>query len=126
MGAQPGTYAAELSSVADIPDVPQLSGYGTPTDLLRRRPDIIAAERTVAASNARIGQALSEYYPKLSLSGIVGSQARTPAHLFGQQGFQPNSIVGLRWSLFAYGRVDAEVEGERGANAEAVLQERSR
>src|SRR5438046_9325065 len=33
MGAQPGTYAAELSSVADIPDVPQISGYGTPTDL---------------------------------------------------------------------------------------------
>jgi NodT family efflux transporter outer membrane factor (OMF) lipoprotein len=61
MGAQPGTYAAELSSVADIPDVPEISGYGTPTDLLRRRPDIIAAERMVAASNARIGQALSEY-----------------------------------------------------------------
>ena len=58
MGAQPGTYAAELSSVADIPDVPEISGYGTPTDLLRRRPDIIAAERMVAASNARIGQAL--------------------------------------------------------------------
>src|SRR5947199_3146905 len=82
MGAQPGTYAAELSSVADIPDVPQISGYGTPTDLLRRRPDIIAAERMVAASNARIGQALSEYYPKLSVSGIVGSQALAPAHLF--------------------------------------------
>src|SRR5437016_12072864 len=71
MGAQPGTYAAELSPVANIPDVPELSGFGTPTDLLRRRPDIIAAERTVAASNARIGQALAEYYPKLSLSGIV-------------------------------------------------------
>src|SRR5437763_10844450 len=59
MGAQPGTYAAELSSVADIPDAPEISGYGT-TELLRRRPDIIAAERMVAASNARIGQALAE------------------------------------------------------------------
>src|SRR5438876_4551881 len=87
MGAQPGTYAAELTSVADIPDVPEISGYGTPTELLRRRPDIIAAERMVAASNARIGQALADYYPKLSLSGIVGSQALAPAHLFEQQGF---------------------------------------
>ena len=104
MGAQPGTYAAELSSVADIPDVPEISGYGTPTDLLRRRPDIIAAERMVAASNARIGQALAEYYPKLSLSGIVGSQALAPAHLFEQQGFQPISVVGLRWRLFDFGR----------------------
>src|SRR6266508_185121 len=125
MGAQPGTYAAELSSVADIPDVPEISGFGTPTDLLRRRPDIIAAERMVAASNARIGQALSEYYPKLSLSGIVGSQALAPAHLFEQQGFQPISVVGLRWRLFDFGAVAAEVKRTRGANAEALLQYRS-
>src|SRR5205814_1830811 len=94
MGAQPGTYAAELSAVADIPEIPEISGYGKPTELLRRRPDIIAAERMVAASNARIGQALAEYYPKLSLTGIVGSQALAPAHLFEQQGFQPISVVG--------------------------------
>src|SRR5438132_1540517 len=121
MGAQPGPYAAELSSVADIPDVPQISGYETPTDLLRRRPDIIAAERMVAASNARIGQALSEYYPKLSVAGIVGSQALAPAHLFEQQGFQPISVVGLRWRLFDFGAVAAEVKRARGANAEALL-----
>src|SRR5205823_2581316 len=125
MGAQPGTYAAELSAVADIPDVPEVSGFGTPTDLLRRRPDIIAAERMVAASNARIGQALAEYYPKLSLSAILGSQALAPAHLFEQQGFQPISLVGLRWRLFDFGRVAAEVKQARGANAEAMLQYRS-
>jgi NodT family efflux transporter outer membrane factor (OMF) lipoprotein len=125
MGAQPGTYAAELTPVADIPEVPETSGYGTPTDLLRRRPDIIAAEREVAASNARIGQALAEYYPKLSLSGIVGSQAVAPAHLFEQQGFQPVSVVGLRWRLFDFGRVASEVQLARGTNAEALLQYRS-
>ena len=125
MGAQPGTYAAELSGVADIPDAPGISGFATATDLLRRRPDIIAAERMVAASNARIGQALAEYYPKLSLSGIVGSQAVAPAHLFEQQGFQPVSVVGLRWRLFDFGRVAAEVKQARGANAEALLQYRS-
>lgn len=125
MGAQPGTYAAELTPVADIPEVPEISAYGTPTDLLRRRPDIIAAEREVAASNARIGQALAEYYPKLSLSGIVGSEALAPAHLFEQQGFQPVSVVGLRWRLFDFGAVAAEVKQARGANAEALIQYRS-
>jgi len=125
MGAQPGTYAAELSPVAEIPDVPEISGYGTPTELLRRRPDIIAAERMVAASNARIGQALADYYPKLSLSGIVGSQAVAPAHLVEQQGFQPISVVGLRWRLFDFGAVAAEVKRARGVNAEALLQYRS-
>ena len=125
MGAQPGTYAAELTPVVDIPEVPEISGFGTPTDLLRRRPDIIAAERMVAASNARIGQALADYYPKLSLSGIVGSQALAPAHLFEQQGFQPISVVGLRWRLFDFGAVAAEVKRARGVNAEALLQYRS-
>src|SRR5213596_3791964 len=125
MGAQPGTYAAELSSIADIPGVPEISGYATPTDLLRRRPDIIAAERMVAASNARIGQALAEYYPKLSLSGIVGSQALAPGHLFEQQGFQPISVIGLRWRLFDFGAVAAEVKRARGANAEALIQYQS-
>src|SRR5207253_4584190 len=125
MGAQPGTYAAELISVADIPYVPEISGSGTPTDLLRRRPDIIAAERMVAASNARIGQALAEYYPKLSLSGIVGSQALAPAHLFEQQGFQPVNVVGLRWRLFDFGRVASEVAQARGATAEALVQYRN-
>ena len=125
MGAQPGTYAAELTPVVDIAEVPAISGFGTPTELLRRRPDVIAAERMVAASNAHIGQALAEYYPKLSLSGIVGSQALAPAHLFEQQGFQPVSVVGLRWRLFDFGRVAAEVEQARGSNAEALLQYRS-
>src|SRR5947208_3265318 len=125
MGVQPGTYAAELSSVVDIPDAPEISGYGTPTDLLRRRPDIIAAERMVAASNARIGQALAEYYPKLSISGIAGSQALAPAHLFEQQGFQPISVVGLRWRLFDFGAVAAEVKRARGANAGALIQYQS-
>jgi len=125
MGAQPGTYAAELTPIVDIPEVPAISGFDTPTDLLRRRPDIIAAERMVVASNARIGQALAEYYPKLSLSGIVGSQALAPAHLFEQQGFQPVSIVGLRWRLFDFGRVASEVAQARGANAEALVQYRS-
>src|SRR5207247_7592821 len=124
-GAQPRTYAAALSSVADILGVPQISGYATPKDLLRRRPDIIAAERMVAASNARIGQALAEYYPKLSLSSIVGSEALAPAHLFQQQGFQPLSVVGLRWRLFDFGAVAAEVDRAEGANAEALLQYRS-
>src|SRR5438876_8681159 len=66
MGAQPGTYAAELTSVADIPELPEISGYATPADLFERwRQQPFAAERMVAASNARIGQALAEYYPKL-------------------------------------------------------------
>ncbi len=125
MGAQPGTYAAELTPVVDIPVVPALTGYANASDLLRRRPDIIAAERRVAASNARIGQALAEYYPKISLSGVLGSESLAPGHLFQGQSFQPAAVAGLRWRLFDFGRVDAEVKETRFANADALLQYRN-
>jgi NodT family efflux transporter outer membrane factor (OMF) lipoprotein len=125
MGVQPGTYAAELSVPEDIPPVPGIANSLNAADLLRRRPDIVAAERTVAASSARIGQALAEYYPKISLTALLGSESETPGSLFRDEGFQPALVAGLRWRLFDFGRVDAEVKQARGANAEALIRYRS-
>ena len=125
MGAQPGTYAAELSATTDIPAAPGIANALNASDLLRRRPDIIAAERRVAASNARIGQSIAEYYPKISLSALLGNQAISPGDLFRARAFQPSAVAGLRWRLFDFGRVDAEVKQARGANAEALVQYRS-
>jgi NodT family efflux transporter outer membrane factor (OMF) lipoprotein len=120
MGAQPGTYASELKTVSDIPAIPAIPLFAEPSELMRRRPDVIAAERRVAASNARIGQALAEYYPKLSLSALLGNEATNAADLFRAKTFQPGAVAGLRWRLFDFGRVDAEVKQARGANAEAL------
>jgi outer membrane protein TolC len=124
MGAQPGTYAAELSKPAEIPVIPSITMLSDPSELLRRRPDVIAAERRVAASNARIGQALAEYYPKISLSGFLGNEAISPGNLFREKGFQPTAVAGLRWRLFDFGRVDAEVKQARGVNAQTLLEYR--
>ena len=124
LGAQPGTYAAELSKPSDIPAVPAIPDADAPTDFLRRRPDIIAAERQLAASNARIGQALSDYYPKLSLSGLLGFDSLNANHLFTAAAFQPAISGALRWRIFDFGKVDAEVVQARGANAEALVRYR--
>lgn len=120
MGAQPGTYAHELNAVAPIPSIPTIRTQ-EPTDVLRRRPDVIAAERRLAASNERIGVAVSDYYPKISLAGVLGFDSLNSGHLFSASGFQPAAIAGLRWRLFDFGRVDAEVKQARGANAQALL-----
>lgn len=119
MGVQPGTYAATLSDMGTIPSAPAIAG-SAPTDMLRRRPDIIAAERRLAASSARIGAAISDYYPKFSLSGLLGFESSSPGNLFQASTFQPQALLGLRWRLFDFGKVDAQVDLAKGAEAEAL------
>jgi outer membrane protein TolC len=124
MGAQPGTYAAELAApdngTAPATAVPTISVAQGPADLLRRRPDVIAAERRLAASNARIGVASAAYYPQVSISTLLGFSSLGSAGLISAQSFQPQVAAGLRWRLFDFGRVDAEVAQAKGANAEAL------
>lgn len=119
MGVQPGTYASELQVVADIPRIPAVPADAQPLDVLRRRPDVIAAERRLAASNERIGAAISEYYPKLSLSGALGFDS-VNGHQFSSSAFQAAGGLGLRWRLFDFGKVDADIKRAKGANAEAL------
>lgn len=120
MGAQPGTYASELLAPTERTAVPQISVAQGPANLLQRRPDVIAAERRLAASSARIGVATAEYYPKVSLSALLGFESLSAGKLFTASAFQPAAIAGLRWRLFDFGRVDAEVAQAKGANAEAL------
>jgi NodT family efflux transporter outer membrane factor (OMF) lipoprotein len=120
MGVQPGTYARQLDTAREIPPIPAIPDDQQPTDMLRRRPDIIAAERRLAASNERIGAAISEYYPKISLSGALGFDSLNAGYLFTSGAFQPIGGGALRWRLFDFGKVAAEVAKARGADAEAL------
>ncbi|MEB0080272.1 efflux transporter outer membrane subunit [Pseudomonas sp. CCI3.2] len=124
MGTQPGTYAQELVASSQVFSVPTISDTSSPASLLRRRPDVIAAERRLAASNARIGEAVSEYYPKVSLAGLLGFESLKSGDLISAASFQPQAVIGLHWRLFDFGRVDAEVAQAKGANAEALAQYR--
>jgi NodT family efflux transporter outer membrane factor (OMF) lipoprotein len=121
MGAQPGTYAVELAQPGRIPATPAIPADQNASDLLRRRPDIIAAERRLAASNARIGVAVAEYYPKISLAGLLGFDSLSAGRFLSAQSFQPQATAGLRWRLFDFGRVDAEVAQANSAHREALL-----
>ncbi|MDB6144648.1 MAG: transporter, partial [Pseudomonas sp.] len=124
MGVQPGTYGKELVASSQSFSVPTISETSGPASLLRRRPDVIAAERKLAATNARIGAAVSEYYPKVSLSGLLGFESLKSGDLFSSAAFQPQAVIGLHWRLFDFGRVDAEVAQAKGANAEALAEYR--
>jgi outer membrane protein TolC len=89
--------------------------------MIRRRPDLIVAERRVAAANARIGVAISEYYPKFSLGALLGSATTiSSGNLFTSGANQALGVLGLRWRLFDFGRVDAQIAAARGQEAEAL------
>ncbi|RDS80906.1 TolC family protein [Dyella monticola] len=124
MGAQPGTYAAELQTGSPIPSIPTVNVSVQPEQLLRNRPDIVAAERHLTASNARIGVAISDYYPHISLGALLGFESLGSDELISAASFQPQLLAGLRWRLFDFGRVDAEVNDAKGAYAEALARYR--
>jgi NodT family efflux transporter outer membrane factor (OMF) lipoprotein len=121
LGVPPGTYRTELAAVAPVPVAPGLAETGTPAELIRRRPDLIVAERRLAAANARIGVAIAEYYPRFSLGALLGSAtAIASGNLFTGAASQAQGVLGLRWRLFDFGRVDAQVAAARGQEAEAL------
>lgn len=124
LGVQAGTMARDLSVISPIPAAPAVPADSPAGDLLRRRPDVIVAERTLAAANARIGVAISDYYPKVSLSGLLGFESLTSGQLLKSASFQPQAAAGLHWRLFDFGKVDAEVAQARGGEAEALARYR--
>lgn len=121
LGTPPGSHRAQLSLPGAIPQTPEITVMGTPADLLRRRPDIIVAERHLAASSARIGVAVSEYYPKFSLNALLGSATAVSGdNLFTAGASQSSGVLGLRWRLFDFGRINAQIEQAKGQEAEAL------
>ncbi|MBL0925644.1 MAG: efflux transporter outer membrane subunit, partial [Sphingomonadaceae bacterium] len=80
-GQAPGALDDLLKEVASVPSVPPQIGLGIPTDILRQRPDVRAAERDLAAQTARIGVSKAQLYPSLSLTGSLNTTAASPGTL---------------------------------------------
>jgi outer membrane protein TolC len=119
LGAAPGTHGQEPPASGIIAVAPRITAGGTPGDLLRRRPDLIAAERRLAAASARTGAQVAEYYPKLSLGALLGSTTAGGA-LFASGSGQAAGVLGMRWRLFDFGRIAAQIDAAKGQEAELL------
>lgn len=91
-----------------------------PSDLLNRRPDVIAAEQHLIAANADIGQAKEPYYPTIKLTASVGYESRQLSELFNPGSLFWNLASGLTQPLLRAGSIDAVVAAANAREAQAT------
>jgi multidrug efflux pump len=119
-GQDPANLAAELRAPAPLPDTPATLNVGNPAELLRRRPDIRAAERALAAATARVGVATADLFPRVTFVGSLGLQAGEFSAL-GDAGSDTYSFgPRITWAALDLGRVRARLQAAR-ARADAQL-----
>ena len=117
LGREPVDLYVELGATGRIPQPPMELAVGIPVDLVRRRPDVRRAERELASQCARIGFALTDFYPHFFLTGALG----VSSHSFNKL-FEEASLIGLiapsfSWNILNYFRIKANVEAEKAAFA---------
>jgi outer membrane protein, multidrug efflux system len=119
-GREPQSLSAQLGRAQALPDLPRTQSIGTPEALLRRRPDIVAAERQLAASTARVGISVADLFPRVSFIGSWGFDAINSSDL-GESSTEAYSFgPSIRWAAFDLGRVRQRIK-QREAAADAAL-----
>ena len=124
-GAEPGALDSAMATPGPLPLPPAQIAVGDPAGLLRRRPDIRAAERTLAADTAKSGQAEAARFPSLSFMGIVGIGGTNPSDLTKLDDFTALLAPQLSWSFLDFGRNLAKVHQAEGMRDEAEAKYRS-
>jgi NodT family efflux transporter outer membrane factor (OMF) lipoprotein len=106
LGIPPRDLIAMRLGEGRTPQTPPEAAIGIPADLLRRRPDLRRAEREVAAQSARIGIAVSDLYPHLTINGTFGYAAQNFGELFdGNRSTVGGIGPAFRWDVLNYGRI---------------------
>ncbi|ANO50485.1 efflux transporter outer membrane subunit [Woeseia oceani] len=122
LGRPPEALLAEMESVQPLPVPPDMVPVGLRSDILRRRPDIRAAERALAASVADIGAQTAELFPSFFLTGDIGSQARVFSDLANSSAGVWSLASFIQWSVFDGGAIRARVELQEAENVAALAQ----
>jgi len=95
---------------------------GLPSELLLRRPDLVEAERRLAAANARIGVARAEMFPSIALTGALGSESSALSDLFSGPSLVWRLAAAVTQPIFAGGRLQARTEAAEARERAALAQ----
>jgi outer membrane protein, multidrug efflux system len=117
---RPGELGADLSPRA-YPPLTKALAVGEPNTLLRRRPDVRAAERQLAAATAREGVAAADLYPRITITGFLGLLAGRGSSLFDVADSRAWAVSpAMSWAAFDIGSVRARLRGVEAATQEAA------
>lgn len=121
VGKQPAEWTPPEVTLNDF-TLPGEIPASLPSELVRRRPDILAAEAQLHAASAAIGVATANLYPNINLTGTVGQQALTPGGLFDGVALAWSMAANLTQPLYNGGRLKAErraaIDGYQAALAD--------
>ena len=122
VGRPPASVAAELDNMVPLPAFPAVVTVASPDSVVRRRPDVAAAERQVAVERALVGVAKADYLPRLSLGGSAGYSASSFDALGDGGTFRYAVGPVISWPALNLGRVKARVDVSRARESEAQAQ----
>ena len=120
LGKNPGPVrrGTSLTAQEQPPSVP----VGIPSSLLERRPDIKAAEHTLAAANANVGVARAAYFPQISLTSFFGFESNQLSGLFSGPARVWQFIPQVSQPIFTAGRLKSNVKLARAQQQSALVQ----
>jgi multidrug efflux system outer membrane protein len=102
--------------------LPPVTPEGLPSDLLLRRPDIVQAEQRMIAANARIAVARAAMFPRIALTGYLGSESRALGNLLSGPSLIWQLAFGLAQPIFQAGRLSADVDAVKAREQQALAQ----
>ncbi len=117
----PQALVRELSTAAPVPSVPTSLPVGLPSDLLRRRPDVRAAERQLAAATAQEGVAIADLYPKFDLLGLATLASSSVRGLVPSRSFSDLGLGLISWPVFQGGKSKAAVRVSEERRVQSYL-----
>ena len=122
IGEAPEALIAELNTDVALPKVPPQVPPGLPVDLIRRRPDVRAAERQLASATAQIGVAVADLYPKISLTAMPQLATAWLGGFFLGKTFQLTAQGTASFPIFDFGARRAAISEREEQREQAYIQ----
>ena len=120
-GQPPGSLRERLKEIKPLPAPPEEVAVGIPTDTIRQRPDVRAAEFTLRGEIARSAEQRAARYPSFTLTGSWGWQAFSTAALGGSDTLVRSLVGAMAATLFDGGRISARIDVQNAVEEQALV-----